>query len=58
MTIAGAEEERGEARELKPQPNRGSPQRHKRTLKLDHGDLVDRSKKGLYSDRSIDLRIC
>ena len=53
MTIAGAEEEREEARELKPQPNRGL-QRHRRTLKVDHGDLVDRSKKGLYSDRSID----
>ena len=41
MTIIGVEEEREEARELKSQPNRALPQRHKRTLKVDHNDLVD-----------------
>ena len=40
MTIAGAEEEREEATELKPQPNRASTERHMRNLKVDHGDVV------------------
>ena len=53
MRIVGSKEEREEVRELKPQPNRASPQRHRRTLKVNHDDLVNRStidKKGLYFD--------